>query len=346
VDKNSLLSTLNKNSISLQPQQDTPYNVFLSPTIQLGSQGVLRRGSLVQIRGYSIAGSLINISLDYGKTLFQTTTNAEGYYEYFIDTTQLLEGEHTITTNTIKGADLSDSSRVVTFSVQTEEENFIPDIVVGPDKLPPPIVIAPEDGSTITGDTVVITGDATPGAQINVYENGKLISTVNTDKFGDWSFQYTARFSPVSLSFEACIDGRCSILSRDITLFFTGIASRCSEQFDLEEYRFWNIASNEAINLNLKSDLEGVLSIEWGDETYEKFSKDLNGETNFSHIYRSPSTYNGTIIFENNDCTYTKFFSVIVSNDNSDSSFWYLLIFVASLFLGSYLAYKDRSKEK
>lgn len=345
-DANNRQSVTNRKSISLQSQTNTNHTVFLSPTIELGSQGIVRRGSLVQVRGYSVPNSIINISLDYGTSQFQTSTNSQGYYEYFIDTNTLLEGAHTVSSSAIKGADLSDVSSILTFNVQSEANGFVPDIVVSPDVIPPPSVSLPQDGSIIDGNSVTIYGESLPNAQINIYENNKLISTVTADNAGKWSFVFNATTTPVTLSFEACVNGECSILSRSITLNFTGIRSSCSVEFGLLQYRFWDIQTNENITLEFKDEYNGTIDLNWGDASKERFNVVPEGNRQLTHIYGDSGTYNGSVTLTSDGCEYTRYFSVIVTGGNTNNDVWYASLLIIGLIIGGYLSTRDRKNTR
>ncbi len=377
-DINSNQSNINKRSISLQPQQVTTTDVFLSPTLTLTST-VYQRGSLIQFRGYTYANSPVTLNIDYGVFSQQTVSNSQGFYEFIIDSSLLTNGAHKATTTSISGLVSSDISNETNFVIEdTEDGNSdgfgpsVPDFVVSPDQLPPPVLETPEDGSTISGDTVTINGNSVPNAQINIYENGKLIGSTFSDESGKWTFEYKATFSPVTLSFEACINGRCSVLSKSITLNFSSI-DECKAWFELEMYRYWGVKVDETVKLDiLKSSGDGVVVVDWGDGSIEKDENNKNyvkkGESlgsrtsivfgeEFNHSAQRPKSiakkydtagnYNGKISFRNDDCEQVRYFSVNVINKDSDNSslryLWIVIILLLMLSVG-HLYLRDQQK--
>jgi hypothetical protein len=348
VDVNGSKSLSNTQTISVQPQQTTAVEVFLSPTINRGSSGVVSLGSVVQLRGYTIPNALITLRIDYNSFVFETDSDSNGFYEFLVDSSLIGEGKYIANVITTSGASISDVSRNIIFEIQTDSGPSTPDIIVAPSQLPPPTAQSPNDGAVIDGNKVIISGDSISNAQINIYENGKQIGSVFANEFGKWSFEYTATSSPVTLSFEACIDGRCSVLSKTLTLFFNGLKTSCDINIILENYRFWGISSNELIKLNLETISDNVVvEINWGDGTIERFDYDKNINA-FENVYKSAGNYNGSISVtnqKNNNCKQTRYFSVLVSEKNKDNNFNSFLLFLLMItgLLGlNYIASKDK----
>ncbi len=342
-DGESLLSSIITESISVQPQQNTTLDVFLSPTIARRTQEKVQKGSIVQISGRSTPGATIKLVLSATGPFYTTTVDATGFYEFLVDSTDLDEAMYSASVvATISGSLESSTSNMVVFvitAVDAVDDEEVPVVfIVGPDELAPPVPLTPDDGTVIDGDSVTVEGESIPNAQINIYENGQLYGSVFADSSGKWSFEYTATSSPVTLTFESCIDGVCSVLSKSITLSFTKL-QQCSVNFELAKYRFWGIRTDEQISLVLVDDVDsGIVEINWGDGASEKFDFRATEARSFEKSYESKGSYNGTITYSANDnesCEITRYFSVQVINKESSAMkfLWLVLVVVAGLLI-------------
>jgi hypothetical protein len=348
-DVNSIKSQTNTQTISLQPQQTYVYNVFLSPTITRGNPGKVINGSIIQFRGLTAPSAVVTLKIDYNVYEFETLSDTNGFYEFLVDSSVLGDGNHISSTSAISGVSLSDQSRSINFNVEPKSDPSSPDIIVKPQQLPPPVTSSPQDGVLIDGSEVTIYGESVPNAQINIYENTKIIGSVFSDNYGKWFFKYNANSSPVTLSFEACVNGICSVLSRTLTLNFTNLSVKCSLNFELENYRFWDVSVNEQIVIKpLNTTNDGVFKIDWGNSITEKFSYDQLKTDGFNYGYNNKGNFNGSITFESTagkNCSKTRYFSVLVSeenNNNNYNSLLWLLLLIAGLLGLNYLVSKDK----
>ncbi len=341
LDSNNLGSSKINLSTSLQSQTETVVNVLLAPTITFGSQSKVSAGSTISIRGYTLPNKKVNISVDFGALLFSTKSDNLGYYEYLLDTSLVTTGDHVINTRVLNGGDMSISSEQLKFNVKNKNTPN-PDIVVSPSLLTPPITNSPKDGALIDGDRVTIYGEAQPGTQINVYENGVIIGSVITDDSGSWSFLYKAKSTPVTLNFEACRGGECSVQSKSITLNFKSLNSVCFQDFELEAYRFWDIEVGQEFSLALKNENKGKLLIDWGDGTTESFSQDTHSAKKFEKTYAKHGVYSGTIELSYDNCVEIKYFSVNVKKSEEQNRVLILLILSFAIAAGSYLVGRDK----
>jgi hypothetical protein len=349
IDSNSTKSQTNTQTISLQPQQTYNYDVFLSPTLARGNPGSIVNGSIVQFRGFTIPDALVTLRIDYNSYKFEAVSDANGFYEFLIESSLLGDGNHVANTSVTSGVSLSDKSRSINFNVEPKSDPSSPDIIVKPQQLSPPITSSPQDGAVIDGNEVTIYGESVPNAQINIYENNIVIGSVFSDDFGKWFFKYSANSSPVTLSFEACIDGICSVLSRTLTLNFSNLNTKCSVYFGLENYRYWGVAVNEQINIKpIDIVKNGVFEINWGDSVVEKFSYNQLKNNDFIYNYSSKGNFNGSITFESiasDNCKQTLYFSVLVSEDNNNENYYnllWLLLLIIGLLTLNYLVSKDK----
>jgi hypothetical protein len=348
-DRNGLTSVAEQKSVSVQAQQNTVVEFFLSPSIARRTAQQLQAGSLVQISGYTAANAVVKLTIEQTGEVLRVMASGSGLYEFLLNTGGLTDGDYTVnvTAELPSISKTSNKSKSVGFSVRTENGPTSPDIVVSPQQLPPPIPQTPEDGAVIDGNSVTITGESVPNAQIIIYENGQRIGSVFADENGKWVFEYQATSSPVTLSFEACINGRCSVLSKNITLSFTGIGA-CRVVFELEQYRFWNQPVGSVLELDVfLTDGDGVATVLWGDKTAEEvFDHSAVRPVPLKHTYDRIGGYNGQVTFTQGGCAYTRYFSVdVVDVENSDNvNLWLVLFLILLLLPFSYISYEKGKK--
>lgn len=352
--------------VSVTSQTNTTVEVLLAPTINRRTSDQLIRGSIVQISGYSYANAQLTLVLSNGAS-FTAKANSVGLYEFLLNSADFQQGKYTAKVRvSMPGAEqASVESLPVTFTVLPapsstptrvptgEDVPSAPDFVVSPQQLPPPLPQSPNDGDVIDGDSVVITGESVPFAQIIMYENGEVIGSTFADENGEWSFAYTATSSPVTLSFEACFEGRCSVLSKTLTLTFSKF-NVCQVDFRLASYRFWGVTTQESIALQIETDVkEGVFEIDWGNGRVEKFDYDSEKNASPQTSYERKGNYNGQITLYKNDqkntpeCSVTRYFSVhVVDPEESDTFIWQLVLLLIAVGGGYSLhSFKDKEKE-
>lgn len=345
-DLNGRISRTIDKSISLQPQQDNILSVILPPTIERSTPAQTVSGSTVQIRGYTVPSSVVKLVLDYGSNSITTSSSSSGFYEFLLDSSNLIISNHTFYTNVTVGSQVGENSQSLYFEVLQSINQSSPDIIISSD-VPPPILIFPSDGASIDGDFVRISGDATPYSQIIIYENGIEISSVLTDEFGHWLYDYEAHSTPVTLSFSACINEKCSVLSNTITLNFSKFKNSCQLTFDLDKYRFWNITSGQTLSLNvLLTSGDGTLNVDWGDSSTEKFDHDSVRPKSINKNYTNPGYYSGSIAFTQANCTIRKNFSVVVVSVASNGNvLWKILLILILIIIFTDL-FERRRKRK
>lgn len=329
-------------SISAQSQQDTSSSVFLSPTISTPNRGGIKLGSIIQVRGSTVPNATVKLSVDFGSKVYTTQSNSLGEYEYLINSLELGEGSRSASVTSQKDGLESSTSKDIKFNIVGEDQPSTPDLVTSPEILPPPLLISPPDGSTIDGNKVTINGESLPNAQINIYQNNELIGSVFANEQGKWSFEYVASSSPVTLTFEACVDGRCSVFSKSITLNFS-LPTSCKVDFSLEEYRFWGLSVDEKLRLNVNYVGNGTTVVNWGDGTEERFSINNNPNLIIEKSYQKTGNYNGSIKISNGDCVEEKFFSVSVNSTDSNNN---RLIWIAIILLLIVILYEFSRRDK
>lgn len=340
-DTTNVPSSVISRNISVTAQQDTKSVFFLSPTLSRVTSSQVLIDSILQFRGYSYPGAAIELSVDGGAKRFYTTALPNGYYEFIFDANKVGVGQHDFQTKAKIGNEhsaLSRTSRLSVVKTQTISPTT-PDIVVRPNQLPPPITETPEDGTILDGNSVTISGQSVPNAQINIYANESLYGTIVADSSGLWSFEFIATSSPVRFVFEACVGEKCSVLSRTLTLFFNGIPkNECGPYVRLDRYRFWGVQTGGMIELNvLQSRGDGVLTIDWGDDITEQFDHDSQRPQPIRKSYRFAGNYSGKAIFQYDECQEVRYFSVAVDNVKTyDDDYWPVIILILVLAPASY----------
>ncbi len=345
VDQESVASKVSTKQVSVNPQTTTSVEFVLPPTLTRRGPEILNSGKVI-LSGYSLPQTTVNLRL----TPLQTRTvqsNSNGFYEFVLPLTTLNPGSYDAVTYVKKTGVTSPDSIKKFFIYNNKSTNAQLDFVaytnLETSSVPPPIAETPENESTITDESVFVSGKATPNSQIVIYEDGNIIGSVAADENGQWSFIYTASYSPVELSFEACINGLCSVLSNSLSLSFTKFDRRCSQTtFELARYRLYNKLVSERISIDvLKTNGDGVVTIDWGDDqTDERFDHDADRPVQYSHQYSSPGLYNATIRFTQDDCSITRYFSLEITESEAGIIAWSRVYWLLALVPFSVVAYK------
>ncbi len=337
-DAAGLTSASASYQVNLLAQNTTNLSVFLAPTLTRPGPNLLQSGSIMQLTGHTVPSATVKLAFDASNVTRTAQANASGYYQFLFDTTELSPRDYLAFTRASKTAlGQSEVSKNISFKVVPKTAPAQPDLIVLPNRLSPPVAILPDDGTQLNGNTLTITGQSTPYAQINVYQDGKIIGSVFANALGQWEFTYAAGTSPITLSFEACVDGTCSVQTRPYTYYFSG-SSTCSTQFELTTYRFWGVHVNEAVTLKLLGErpFRGTLVVDWGDGTHEKFTVNTSGRDTITKSYGLDGHYNGSVRFngDSDDCSVVRYFSVGVIDTNGGTWWlWLALIVFAGLLM-------------
>ena len=340
-DQESVTSQRVSRQLSVTPQQTTSIDFLLPPTLSRRSAATISTGDVV-LSGYSLPNAPVTLELSPLQTR-STTSSINGYFEFRLAAASLNPGAYTAKVKVAQGGLESNYSKQQSFTIAADASAEQPDFTPSPSVvLPPPTPESPEDGSTIDGDSVVVSGRSLPNAQIIIYEDGEEYGSIIADADGEWSFVYMARYSPVTLTFEACIDGECSVLSRSLSLSFTRINSACNEQlFTLSQYRFWEVSVGEPVPIDvLQTSGDGVATIQWGDDSIdERFDHDATRPRTYQHRYLEEGSYNGSVRFVQGDCNLTRYFSVSVVRGPGSDVPWeraYLLLLLLPFSIVTY----------
>lgn len=343
-DSAGVTSAVFARQVSVQTQHTTDISVFLAPTITKLSPASVQSGSIVQINGHTVPSAVVTLSLGVSGSVQTTQASSAGFYEFLLNTSALATRTYTAYVQaSTPSLGQSQPSENVSFSVAQKGAPSQPDLIVLPNQLSPPVSILPEDGTKINGNTVEITGESAPFAQISVYQNGKIIGSVFANAFGKWSFNYVANDSSVALTFEACLAGICSVQTQPYTYYFSyafSSAGGCLAQFELTTYRFWDVKIGEPVSLSLRSseELRGILDVNWDDGTKEKFSIDTSSDPLVSKRYLASGHFNGSVTYTDSSdvggCSTVRYFSVgVIEGTSVSRSIWLGLIGAAAIVL-------------
>jgi uncharacterized repeat protein (TIGR01451 family) len=119
------------------------------------------------ISGSAEPGSTVTVTLD-GRALCTTSASAEGNWS--CPATGLSDGMHDVTAFSLDAAGHQSEVATSRFEVQTASGSMTP------------------MGTMLTTDNAQLCGSATPGAQVNVYVDGKLVGTTSAGSDGSWCF--------------------------------------------------------------------------------------------------------------------------------------------------------------
>ncbi|MCE9672523.1 Ig-like domain-containing protein [Myxococcus stipitatus] len=144
-----------------------------APEIDAPAQGVTVPTQRPTLSGTAQPGTTVTVTVD-GTVLGTAPVDAGGQWT-FTPAVDLSQGPHTATaTATDAAGNVSDASAPTGFTVDT----LVPDA---------PVIVSPEDGTTLATATPVFRGTAEPYAQVTVEVDGDVLGTVTADPDGNWS---------------------------------------------------------------------------------------------------------------------------------------------------------------
>ena len=146
-----------------------------APVITDPDDGSTTNDATPTITGTGEPGATVTVEVD-GDEVGEATVDGTGNWELPL-TDALDDGEHTITATQTDEAGNESGADEVTFVVDTG--------------VSPPVITAPEEGSSTNDTTPTIEGTAEPGATVAVEVDGTPVGTVTADGDGNWSLELT-----------------------------------------------------------------------------------------------------------------------------------------------------------
>lgn len=161
---------------------------------------------------------------------------------------------------------------------------------------PGAIVQAPAQTCGLSNDSWVQPEQAygAPNAQIEVFVDGRLVGSVFSNAFGEWSLLVSVLGATQTLQARACNSFGCGELSNDVRVLFgvdgdSSITSEssCSLKIYLEQYRFSSLPVEKGIDIVMW--IEGAeprfdVVTNWGDVTINNQTLDAQKLT-LHHTY-------------------------------------------------------------
>lgn len=131
-----------------------------------------------EIRGNANPNATVTLTID-GGTAITVQANASGIWTH-TPTSDLSEGDHTVTARVNNGGQMASAS--TTFTVDTVA--------------PTVVITSPGDGSITSETRPTITGTSEPNADVTITIGGGQPATVRADANGNWSFQPANPLAP------------------------------------------------------------------------------------------------------------------------------------------------------
>lgn len=141
------------------------------PTLALADNSI-EAGETALLSGSADAGTTIEILQD-GEVIGETTADSAGEWSYSVPTDTA--GDYEFTAQAVDGnGEVFGPSTGQLLAVSAPEIGFIR-----------PTLDLPT--GSVAADSIALSGRATPGSTIELYNNGELVDTISADDNGDWS---------------------------------------------------------------------------------------------------------------------------------------------------------------
>lgn len=140
------------------------------PVITVPDDGAVTSSDRQEVSGFAEEDARVEV-FDGDESL-GTVDTPGGYWETMA--TDLSEGEHVFTATATKNGKTSAASEAVTLIVD----------MTSPEE---PIIESPEDGDALNDSVVEFSGNAEPGTEIELIEDGDVVGSSTANEDGDWS---------------------------------------------------------------------------------------------------------------------------------------------------------------
>jgi LPXTG-motif cell wall-anchored protein len=162
------------------PESNNPtFNVAAAPVITAPADGSSTTDRTPDIDGTGEPGAQVEVFVD-GDSIGTTTVAPDGTWT-ITPSAPLDLGEHTVDATQTDLGQLTQDAEPVTFEVI--------------DSLAPPVITAPEDGSSTDDTTPDIDGEGAPGATVEVTIDDEVVGTTVVDEDGTWTLELADELS-------------------------------------------------------------------------------------------------------------------------------------------------------
>lgn len=319
---NRTSSTITKN-ISLTAHSVTNLDLLLPTTIEHEPEPV-KIGNYLIFRGTTCPFSLVNVIINNNFTL-AAQANDRGNWYVIANTEDYYIGAHIYEALSSVNDQTSLKTQKYQFTTIGKNSSYQPK----PPDLTIPTITNPPDQFLSSTKNIIVSGTGPNNSQIEIYIDDVLRGSVYTNPIGEWSFNMTMLDTLHSVKVRSCFQNKCSEFSQPTRISFGGELARCSLNFTLSSYRFYNLTKNEGLDLNitnLTGSPEYETLIDWGDATIEHATLLNDSFMKMHHVYKQNGQFNGVItILDSIGCSHSQYFSVQIE-DKASPDLLYLAI--------------------
>ena len=354
--KQSILVT---KQVAVIAQQTSTLTVIIPPTITVSpDSAVLKQGTL-NFSGQAIPNATVKVTIE-PSTVLTAAADSEGKYKVPLLVESLSSvGIYTFGVEVAAGTDVSDYVVAGTFAITPPAQpparppsrlfgGFTAQFMRQP--ITAPEIAFPTESEYTSAQPFVMTGRATAGAIITLYDNNAVIGAVLAGEDGIWQFYFSPYKKLHTLHAQACQEGRCSDSSRTITIHRPDSSNlpACRPGIALEEHHLTaTIGKLLGVSGSIPEGSAGIVYVSWGDGSNERFGIGSSNQLNATHTYQDTGTYSGYIIVnDSKSCQTATYFSVEATRPTITNlaAVTLLIVALAASIIGSiaWVAYRFR----
>ena len=344
-DQNGQTTAQATRSVAVQLQQTSIVSFFLAPTITTQPAQQSFGDDAITFSGYSAPNASVTINIAQNLRTLTAQANSQGFFTVQLITNSLNVGTFNYTVSAQLGANQSEPDTIARqFTITPplpqppapQPAPISPPAQTAtptrPSPITPPRISSPLSGSSIDSSTAVFRGEASPGAEVLVYENEQLIGVVVANADGEWVFYFQAQRESHSFRFEACFAGECSEISEAVDLNFALVRGECLLDIRLESYQL-SVVEGEPARLQTSEQLgisEALAFVDWGDGNQQRFDTVDDEVITAEHTYVAAGLYNGYIMLTDDaGCSDVAYFTVQVNEPTPATTSLFIAIIVA-----------------
>jgi LPXTG-motif cell wall-anchored protein len=174
------VATQTLGDVTSSESNNPTFNVAVAPVITAPADGSSTTDTTPDIEGTGQPGTQLEVFVD-GDSIGTTTVSPDGTWT-ITPPAPLAVGEHTVDATQSGPDQLVQDAEQVTFEVVAET-------------LAPPVITAPEDGSSTDDTTPDIEGEGAPGATVEVTIDDEVVGTTVVDEDGTWTLELADELS-------------------------------------------------------------------------------------------------------------------------------------------------------